>query len=78
MRRKSFRRLTATLLALLMVVKVMTIGFPVTVNAEQTAVTYAVYSWDDETNVYPAPRTAAARGLNRTTAARRTALPPLL
>ena len=28
--------------------------------------------------VYPAPRTAAARGLNRTTAARRTALPPLL
>ena len=28
--------------------------------------------------VYPAPRTAAARGLNRTVAARRTALPPLL
>ena len=27
--------------------------------------------------VYPAPRTAAARGLNRTVAARRTALPPL-
>ena len=29
-------------------------------------------------SVYPAPRTAAARGLNRTVAARRTALPPLL
>ena len=28
--------------------------------------------------VYPAPRTAAARGLNRTLAAHRTALPPLL
>ena len=48
-RRKTFKRLTATLLALLMVVTVMAVGFPVTANAEQTAVTYAVYSWDDET-----------------------------
>ena len=49
MRRKTFRRLTATLLAVLMVVTVMAVGFPLTASAEQTAVTYAVYSWDDET-----------------------------
>ena len=47
MKRKAFRRLTATLLALLMVVTVTTVGFPLTANAEQSAVTYTEYSWDD-------------------------------
>ena len=50
MKRKAFKRWTATLLAMLMVVTVMTAGFPLTANAEQTAVTYTEYSWDDETN----------------------------
>ncbi len=50
MRRKTFRRLTATLLALLTVVTVMAAGFPLTANAEQAAVTYTEYSWDDATN----------------------------
>ena len=46
MKRKAFKRWTATLLAMLMVVTVMTAGFPLTANAEQTAVTYTEYSWD--------------------------------
>ena len=44
MRRKTFKRLTATLLALLMVVTVMTAGFPLTASAED-AVTYTEYSY---------------------------------
>lgn len=32
----------------------------------------------EESGVYPAPKTAAARGLNRTLAARGTAPPPLI
>lgn len=46
MKRKAFKRWTATLLAMLMVVTVMTAGFPLTANAEQTVVTYTEYSWD--------------------------------
>ena len=61
MRRKTFKRLTATLLALLMVVTVMVAGFPLTASAAE-AVTYTVYSWDDTTNTLSTTTETATEG----------------
>ena len=57
MRRKTFKRLTATLLALLMVVTVVTVGFPLTASAAE-AVTYTWYSWRSDGYLYSTVMTA--------------------